>query len=141
MKPDLSTYDGTLITEHLIDQISEMDKYFEYDDIEEDKRVRLVVTRLKGHASLWWDSVQEERRRKNKSLIKSQDRMVVKMRAKFFPKYYQLILYRKVQNLRQRLLTVREYTEEFYKVNLRAGYVEELAEKDARYVNGLRMDI
>ena len=46
------------------------------------------------------------------------------MRAKFFPKYYQLIMYRQVHNLRQRLLTVREYTEEFYKVNLSAGYVK-----------------
>ena len=39
------------------------------------------------------------------------------------------------------MLIVREYTKEFYKVNLRAGYVEESAEKAARYVNGLRMDI
>ena len=36
---------------------------------------------------------------------------------------------------------MREYTEDFYKLNLRAGYVEELAEKAARYVNDLRMDI
>ena len=57
------------------------------------------------------------------------------------PKDYQLILYRQVQNLRQILLTVREYTKEFYKVNLRVGYVEESAEKDAIYFNGLRMDI
>ena len=28
-KPKLSTYDGSLIVEHLIDWISEMDKYFE----------------------------------------------------------------------------------------------------------------
>ena len=85
--------------------------------------------------------VQVERRRKNKSLIKSWDRMVAKMRDKFLPKYYQLILYRQMQNLIQILLTLREYIEEFYKVNLREGYVEELAEKVARYVNGLRMDI
>ena len=90
--------------------ISWTDKYFEYDEIEEDKRVRLTVTRLKGHASLWWDSVKAERRRKNKSLIKSWDRMVAKMKAKFLPKYYQLIMYRHVQNLRQILLTMREYT-------------------------------
>ena len=99
------------------------------------------VTRLKGHASLWWDSVQAERRTKNKPLIKSWDRMVAKMRAKFLPKYYELILYRQVHNLRQILLTVREYTKEFYKVNLRDGYVEESAEKAARYVNGLRIYI
>ena len=54
------------------------------------------------------------------------------MRAKFFPKDFQLILYRQVQNLRQRLLMVIQYTEEFYKVNLRVGYVEESTEKDAR---------
>ena len=84
----------------------------------------MVVTRLKGHASLWWYSVQVERRRKNKPLIKSWDRMVTKMRAKFLPKDYHLILYRQVQNLRQILLTVREYTKEFYKVNLSAGYVK-----------------
>ena len=46
-----------------------------------------------------------------------------------------------MQNLRQRLLTIREYIEEFYKVNLRAGYVEESIEKNARYINGLRMEI
>ena len=94
MRPKFTTYDGSIFVDDLIDWISEMDKYFEYDEIEEDKRVRLVVTRLKGHASLWWDSVQAERRRKNNSLIKSWNRMVAKMRAKFFPKYYQLILYR-----------------------------------------------
>ena len=87
-----------------------MDKYSEYDEIEEKKKVILAVTRLKGHASLWWDSVQSKRRRKNKPLIKSWERMVAKMRAKFLPKDYKLSLYRQMQNLRQRLLTVREYT-------------------------------
>ena len=36
---------------------------------------------------------------------------------------------------------MREYSKEFYKVNLRERYVEESVEKDIRYVNGLRMDI
>lgn len=36
---------------------------------------------------------------------------------------------------------MREYTKEFYKVNLRAGYIEDTSEKTARYINGLRMDI
>ena len=54
---EFPTYDGSFIAEHLIEWISELDKYFEYDEIEEDKRFRLVVTRLKGHASLLWDSV------------------------------------------------------------------------------------
>ena len=39
------------------------------------------------------------------------------------------------------MLTVKEYIEGFYKVNLRVGYGEESTEKSARYVNGIRMDI
>ena len=46
-----------------------------------------------------------------------------------------------MQNLRQRSMTVKEYTEEFYKVSIRAGQIQDTYEKVVRYVNGLRMDI
>jgi len=36
---------------------------------------------------------------------------------------------------------MKEYTEEFYRVNLRVGYVEDTLEKIARFANGLRMEI
>jgi hypothetical protein len=38
-------------------------------------------------------------------------------------------------------MTVKEYTEEFYKINIRAGHRESDDEKVARYMNGLRYDI
>jgi hypothetical protein len=38
-------------------------------------------------------------------------------------------------------MTVKEYTEEFYKLNIRAGHRESDDEKFARYMNGLRYDI
>ena len=38
-------------------------------------------------------------------------------------------------------MTVNEYTKEFYKINLRVGYVEDTPEKTSRFVNGLRMEI
>jgi hypothetical protein len=36
---------------------------------------------------------------------------------------------------------VKEYTEEFYRLNIRAGHRESNDEKVARYMNGLRYDI
>ena len=74
-------------------------------------------------------------------LIKNWSRMVAKLKGRFLPKYYQVALHRQVQNLKQKGMTVREYTEEFYRVNLRAGYIEDTTEKTARYVNGLRLEI
>ena len=56
-KPSLSTYDGNLSAEGLVDWIGELDRYFDYEEVEEDKKVKLVVTCLKGYTTLWWDSV------------------------------------------------------------------------------------
>ena len=67
--------------------------------------------------------------------------MVAKLRGKYLPSDYQLFLQRQMQNLRQRLLTVKEYTEEFYKVSIRSGQIQDMVEKVARYINGLRMEI
>ena len=38
-------------------------------------------------------------------------------------------------------MAVREYIEEFYKVNIRSGHMEDTLEKVARYINGPRFDI
>ena len=51
--------------------------------------------------------------------------MEAKLKGKFLPKDYQIAMYRQVQNLKQKEMIVREYTKEFYQVNLRAGYMEE----------------
>jgi hypothetical protein len=140
-KMEILTYEGSLNAEELLDWIRALDTYFDYEDIEEDKKVRHVVTKLKGHAALWWDELQEDRRSKGKQKIKSWDRMIAKLKAKFIPRDYQITLFRRMQNLRQKLMTVKEYTEEFYKLNIRASHRESDDEKVARYLNGLRYDI
>jgi hypothetical protein len=38
-------------------------------------------------------------------------------------------------------MIVKEYTEEFYRLNIRAGHQESDHEKVVRYMNGLRYDI
>ena len=38
-------------------------------------------------------------------------------------------------------MTVRDYTEEFYKVNIRSRHMEDTPERVDRYINGLRFDI
>jgi hypothetical protein len=67
--------------------------------------------------------------------------MIATMKAKFIPKDYQVTMFRRMQNLRQKLMSVKEYTKEFYKLNIRAGHRESDDEKVARYMNVLRYDI
>jgi hypothetical protein len=107
---DIPIYEGNLDAKELLDWIRSMDKYFYYEYFDEEKKVRHVVTKLKGHATLWWDEVQAERKSKGKHKIKNWDIMVAKLKAKFMPKDYQINMFRKLQNLRQKGMTVKEYT-------------------------------
>jgi hypothetical protein len=60
-KMDIPVYEGNLDAEELLDWIRALDTYFDYEDVEEDKKVKHAITRLKGHATLWWDELQADR--------------------------------------------------------------------------------
>jgi hypothetical protein len=140
-KMDIPVYEGNLDDEELLDWIRALDTYFDYEDVKEDNKVKHPVTRLKGHASLWWNELQANRCCQGKKKIKSWDRMIAKMKVKFIPRDYQISLFRRMHNLRQKLMSVKEYTEEFYRMNIRAGHHESNDEKVFRYMNGLRYEI
>jgi hypothetical protein len=95
-KMEIPMYQGNLDVEEILDWIRALDKYFEYEDVEEDNKVKHVVTRIKGHATLWWDELQADKHCKGKQKIKSRDRMVVKMKEKFIPKDYQITLFQRM---------------------------------------------
>ena len=95
-KADVPFYSGNLDPEELIDWISAMNKHFDYAEVKEDRQVRFVVTKLRGHVSLWWDGVQEERILKHKAKIKRWIRMKATLKGKFIPKDYTFILFRKM---------------------------------------------
>jgi hypothetical protein len=141
VKMEIPVYEGNLDVEELLDWIRAIDTYFDYEDIEEEKKVRHFVTRLKGHATLWWDELQADNHCQGKWKIKSWDRMIAKMKEKFIPRDYQISLFRRMQNLRQNLMTVKEYTEEFYRLNIRAGHRESNEKKVAKYMTSLRYEI
>jgi DNA-binding transcriptional regulator WhiA len=52
---EIPMYEDNLDVEDLLDWIRSMDKYFDYEDVNEEKKVKHAVTRLRGHATLWWD--------------------------------------------------------------------------------------
>ena len=67
--------------------------------------------------------------------------MVSKIKKKFLPTDYQASLLRKMKILKQKDMTVKEYTDEFYRLDIRSRYVDDDVEKIVRYINGLRSKI
>ena len=78
--------------------------------IEDPQRMKMVCMKMKEHASLWWYTMQLERKSKGNDRIMTWDRIVVKLKGKFLPINYTLNLkYRNLQSLRQKDMTVKEY--------------------------------
>ena len=114
-----------------MDWISSLEKYFDNEEIDDKKKVKFAATRLKGHVAMWWDELKLSKERKGKPKIRQWDRMVSNLKGKFMPKDYQLNLFKQLQNLKQKVMTIKEYTEEFYKLSIRAGHVEDNIEKSS----------
>ena len=94
-----------------MDWINAMNKYFDFEEIEDKKKVRYAATRMKGHAAIWWDEIHIHQERRGKSKINSWDKMLHKIKIQFMPKDYQLNLLRQLQNLRQKTMTIKENNE------------------------------
>ena len=62
--------------------------------------------------------------------------MMTKLKAKFIPTDYELELFKKLQNLKQKDTFVKYYTKVLYKLTIWFGHRELLKEKVAQYING-----
>ena len=93
-------YDGKLDTNAVMDWISDMEKFFEYENTPNNRKVKIAVTKLKGHASLWWEHLQTDRQRRGKEKIRTWPKMVNKVKNKFLLADYQVSLLRKMQNMK-----------------------------------------
>jgi hypothetical protein len=49
---EVPMYEGNLEVEEFLDWVHSMDKYVDYEDVEEYNMVKHVVTRMKGHVAL-----------------------------------------------------------------------------------------
>jgi hypothetical protein len=65
-KMDIPFYEGNLDVEEHLDWIRALDTYFDYEDVEQDKKVKHAVMRLKGHAGTSLTSVQRKRKKLEK---------------------------------------------------------------------------
>jgi len=69
IKMEVLDYVGSLKPKELIDWLNAMVTFFEWKPMTEEKKLKFTCTKLKGHAMIWWDHVQQDRARKGKEKI------------------------------------------------------------------------
>lgn len=68
-KIEVPTFCGNLNLKELIYWIKAIEEYFEFEEVEDTKKVRFAKTNLKVHASIWWKEIQIERGMRGKKKI------------------------------------------------------------------------
>ena len=126
-----------------MDWIQELEKYFDMEGIEETdpQRTKVVASKMKSHAALWWENLQNLRKRQGKEKIKLWPKMLKLLKVKFMPSDYQQRLFRDYQNLRQKDLSISAFTEEFLKLQIITDLQEYDENATHRYVNALRFQL
>ena len=74
--------------DEFIEWLQIVERIFEFKEISEDKKVKIVALRLRKYGSLWWTNLNAKRTRERKSEITTWDKMKAKMKARFLPSTY-----------------------------------------------------
>ena len=74
------------------------------------KMVKLVAIKLRRNTSFWWKNLKKLREREGKRKITTWDKMKKELKRKYLPIDYKQEFYHKLHNLKQKELSVDEYT-------------------------------
>ncbi|VFQ80062.1 unnamed protein product [Cuscuta campestris] len=68
-KVEIPSFSGTLHTDDFIDWLNEVDRIFEYKEVPDHDKVKLVAIKLQGRACAWWKQMQRSREKKGKPKV------------------------------------------------------------------------
>ena len=93
LKVDNPNFSCDLNIEGCLDWLIEVDRFFDYTVLAEDKKVTFVAYRLKGRAFVWWDKLMEMRRRDGRGLVQTWRRMKQLLRGGYLPPDYEQYIF------------------------------------------------
>ncbi|XP_026459445.1 uncharacterized protein LOC113360113 [Papaver somniferum] len=137
LKEDRPTFNGSFKIEELLDWLYEVEAFFEFMDIPDDSKVKLVAYKLKGGDVAWWEKICQDRLNYHKPPVCTWTRMRKFIRDKFLPQDFRQQLFIKLQNCQQGDRSVEEYVAEFYNLVARNQIQDTEEQLVARFIEGL----
>ncbi|KAJ4705037.1 Mutant gag-pol polyprotein [Melia azedarach] len=114
---------------------------FDCHNYSEEKKVKLTAVEFIDYASIWWDQLVINRRKNKQRPLQSWEEMKLVMPKRFIPSHYYRDLHRKLQELVQGSMCVKDYYKEMEITMIRANIEEDREAIMTRYISGLNEKI
>ncbi|GKF93725.1 reverse transcriptase, partial [Tanacetum coccineum] len=88
LKADIPVFEGKIQPDEFIYWLNTVERIFDYQDVPEDVKVKILAIKLKKHACVWWEQLKLRRARENKSKIRTWEKMKRELRKKYLPDGY-----------------------------------------------------
>ncbi|XP_074314259.1 uncharacterized protein LOC141649467 [Silene latifolia] len=134
---NIPDFHGSLNPEDLLDWRRFVERIFEFESYDDRKAFKVAILKLKGYASLWYESMKHQRIRDGKEPVRSWAKLKKKLKEKFIAKDYTQDIFIKLTQLRQEKLSVEAYLKSFEHLNLQCEVTEKPEQKIARFIEGL----
>ncbi|VFQ90318.1 unnamed protein product [Cuscuta campestris] len=140
-KVEIPTFDGKDDPDYFIKWLETIERVFDYTEVLEDRKVKLVALKFRGYASTWWTNTTTKRKREGKVAVKTWTKMRTLLRKKFIPTHYIRENFARLQHLRQGNRSVEEYNREFEELLMRCDLQENDSQTFVTYLFGLNTQI
>ncbi|KAI4372837.1 hypothetical protein MLD38_011021 [Melastoma candidum] len=137
---EIPEFEGNLDPEEFIDWMHTIERIFDYEEVPEEKKIKMAALKMKKYASFWWENTNHQRRREGRDKIRTWSKMKWAMTKRFLSEHYQRDLNLQLQSLQQ-VSSVSEYTREFERLLLQCDVQEAEEQTIARYLRGLKPHI
>ena len=137
-KVDIPEFEGQLDLDLFLGWLQTVERVFEFKDISEEKKVKLVALKLRKYVSIWWSNVVSKRVRKGKGKMKTWEKIKAKLKSKFLPDpYYLQDNFLKLHHLKQCSKSVEEYIRDFEQLLLKCDLKKDESETLIRQLSRL----
>ena len=136
-KPEVTTFDGSLDPKKYMDWEVGLEKYFDWYQLPEGRRLQFAQMKLSGQAGIYWRNLQATTKRRREATITTWAEMKGRLRGKFVLDCYRPMIIDEWQHLQQGDSTVAEYIAKFDDLMIRCNVEEESVAMLARFRAGL----
>ena len=100
-KINLPEFDGRMDLNEFLDWLNMVEHVFEYYDLPEREKMKLVAIKMCKNASIWWKNLKRQRERDGKKKIGTWEKMKKELKRRYLPTNYHQDIYLKFHNFKQ----------------------------------------